>query len=236
MPKSDFIEPNDDAFAAQLALCKAALPAYAAALDLSPARISAQAADADAFAWVIAAQGAMQQAALQWTGWKNLSRQGGALPPSGAPVAPVLPAAPPAVDPGIEPRFRALARQIKAHAAYNEALGKALGIEGPERAAPDLASLKPAIAVQASGGRVEVSWGWQGHGAFLDLCELQVDRADGKGWALLAYDTTPGYADTAPLPTAPAKWTYRAIYRAIYRVGDAQVGQWSDPASLTVGG
>jgi hypothetical protein len=31
-------------------------------------------------------------------------------------------------------------------------------------------------------------------------------------------------------PAAPAKWTYRAIYR----VNDAQVGLWSKPVSLTV--
>ena len=44
--------------------------------------------------------------------------------------------------------------------------------------------------------------------------------------------TTPGYNDTAPFPAAPAKWSYRAIYR----VGDAQVGVWSNVVSVTVGG
>ena len=66
----------------------------------------------------------------------------------------------------------------------------------------------------------------------LDLLEIQVDRGDGKGFTLLTYDTTPGYNDTAPLPAAPVKWTYKAIYR----VGDAQVGVWSNPVSITVGG
>ena len=70
----------------------------------------------------------------------------------------------------------------------------------------------------------------QRNSAFLDICELQVDRADGKGFILLAYDTTPGYTDTQPFPAAPATWTYRAIYR----VGDKQVGVWSNPVSVTV--
>jgi hypothetical protein len=57
-----------------------------------------------------------------------------------------------------------------------------------------------------------------------------VDRGDGKGYVLLAFDTTPGYTDTQPFPTTPATWTYRAIYR----VGDNQVGVWSQTVSVTV--
>lgn len=71
-----------------------------------------------------------------------------------------------------------------------------------------------------------------GFSAFLDICELQVDRGDGKGFVALAFDTTPGYVDTQPFPTSPVKWTYQAIYR----VGDSRVGQWSKPVSVTVGG
>ena len=39
-------------------------------------------------------------------------------------------------------------------------------------------------------------------------------------------DTTPNYADTAPLPPAGqgALWKYKAIYRQ----GDQRVRQWSD--------
>ncbi len=38
--------------------------------------------------------------------------------------------------------------------------------------------------------------------------------------------------DTAPLPVAPGKW----IYKAIYRVGVSPIGQWSAETSVTVGG
>ncbi len=54
----------------------------------------------------------------------------------------------------------------------------------------------------------------------------------GNGYTLLTYDTTPGYTDTAPIPAIPAKWSYKAIYR----VGDHEVGQWSSEISITVGG
>jgi hypothetical protein len=33
--------------------------------------------------------------------------------------------------------------------------------------------------------------------------ELQVDRADSQGFVMLAIDTTPGYTDTQPFPSAP---------------------------------
>jgi hypothetical protein len=109
-------------------------------------------------------------------------------------------------------------------------IGEALGIEGAQQTAPDLTTVQPQIDVTISGGSVEVDWGWQGNGAYLDNCEIQVDRGDGKGFNLLTYDTTPGYTDTQPFPATPVKWTYKAIYRA----DDTQVGLWSNPVTLTV--
>jgi hypothetical protein len=44
-------------------------------------------------------------------------------------------------------------------------------------------------------------WGWRGNSADLDSCEGQLDRGDGKGYGLLAYDTMPGYTDTQAFPT-----------------------------------
>ena len=107
-----------------------------------------------------------------------------------------------------------------------------LDIQGGEKAGPDLATLQAIIAAQVSGSTVLVKWTWQGFSAFLDSCEIWVDRGDGKGFGLLAMDTTPGYTDTQPFPAAKTIWTYRAIYR----VDDAQVGVWSQTVSVTVGG
>ena len=147
-------------------------------------------------------------------------------------MAPMFPAAVPAVAPGIEVRFRALVKQIKAHANYNPAIGEALGIEGAVHGAPDLTTLQAVITALLTGNAVLIGWGWQGFGAFLDMLEIQVDRGDGKGWVMLAFDTTPDYTDTHPLPATPAKWKYRGIYR----VADAQVGIWSNTVEITVGG
>jgi hypothetical protein len=160
-----------------------------------------------------------------------LLRDGGVPPASGTPGLPVLPPAVPAVNPGIEDRFRALVQNIKSNANYNTSIGQALDIEGAELTPPDLTTLQPVLTLSITGNHVQVGWGWQGYAAYLDQCEIQVDRNDGKGYVTLAYDPTPGYTDTTPFPTAPAKWTYRGIYR----LDEAQVGLWSNPVSIVVG-
>ncbi len=230
MPKSDYIATNDDAFNVQQQTFKNGIGGYSALLGLTAAQIDAQAADAAYFDFTLKSQAVMANGAQQWTAWKNLTRAGGTVPASGAPVAPVFPAAVPAVASGIEARFRALVQSIKTSAHYNEALGQALGIEGSQRSGPDLTTIQPVIDAIISGNHVNVKWGCGGNGAYLDMCELQVDRGDGKGFGLLAYDTTPGYTDTQPFPATPAIWAYKAIYR----VGDNQVGVWSLPVSVTV--
>jgi hypothetical protein len=230
MAKSSYISPTDEGFAAQLQTFKNAIPGYAATLGLTTTETKPQADDADYFSYVLACQQIMQNGARQWTGWKDLERRGGDLPPTAEPVAPAFPTAVTAVAPGIEARFRALVKQIKAQASYNESIGEALGIEGAQQAGPDYATLQPDISATINGTHVDIGWNWSGFANFLDQIEIQVDR--GQGFIPLAFDTTPGYVDTQPFPAAPVKWTYQAIYR----LGDIRVGQWSKPVSVTVGG
>jgi hypothetical protein len=121
-------------------------------------------------------------------------------------------------------------RQSKAHANYTPPIGEALGIEGPEQSGPDFSTFKPVLTLRLSGGQVLAGWGWQGQGAFLDMIEIHVNR--GAGYQMLAFDTTPDYLDTFAAPAGGQKWTYKAIYR----LGDQRVGQWSDEASITIAG
>ncbi len=118
---------------------------------------------------------------------------------------------------------------VKASDTYTEAIGMDLGVIGPAKMPPDLATLQPVLKLMLAGNKVDVGWGWDGNSPFLDLCEIQVDR--GQGYQVLTFDTTPGYTDTTPFPATPTKWKYRAIYR----VDDQQVGQWSAEVSITVG-
>jgi len=85
------------------------------------------------------------------------------------------------------------------------------------------------LEVKIIAGKVLIEWDCGGFGAYLDMIQLQVDR--GEGWADLNWNTTPGCTGTQPLPAA---LTTRK-YRAIYHVGDEQVGLWSAEVSV-VGG
>jgi hypothetical protein len=125
-----------------------------------------------------------------------------------------------------------LVAELKENDACPESICIELGILGSVEAVPDLTIARPDITAIVSAAGVQLGWGWQGLAKHLDQCELQVDRADGKGFVVLTFDTTPGYLDTTPFPTALTKWKYRAIYR----VDDHQVGQWSAEVSVNVGG
>lgn len=232
MPKDDPIQRKDADLSAQLLTFKTNIGSFATLVDLSADDVTAQAADADRFAYELQCQDLTRNAAQQLTAWKDLIRLGGDAPVGGAPSAPVFPTpAPAAVPPGVEVRFRALIKRIKSHPNYNPSIGEALGIEGSVLSGPDLATIQPEIEAAIRGDQVFIKWGWGGYAKFLDACEIQVDRGDGHGFVLLAQDTTPGYVDTTPFPATPAEWTYRAIYR----VGDGRVGQWSQSASVMVG-
>ena len=126
MAKSNYLDASDDGFAHQLTTFKNAIGAYATTLGVSAAQVTSQADDALYFNYVLAVQELMANSAKQWTAWKTLQRMGGSIPPTGAPVEPTFPAAVPVVAPGIEPRFRALVKQIKANTDYNASIGAAL--------------------------------------------------------------------------------------------------------------
>lgn len=118
-------------------------------------------------------------------------------------------------------------RRIKATSNYSAAIGAALGIEGAETAPADATNAQPTLVPSITGGRVHLDWTKED----FDGVEIWADRSDGKGFVFLAIDTVPDYIDTAALPATPALWRYRAIYR----LSDEQVGQWSPVVSLPVG-
>ena len=230
MPKIHYIKRKDADFADQLLTFKNNIGDYSALLGLSAAQVSAQAADTAYFDQVFCCQDIADKHAQQRTAWKNIIRKGGDVPATGIPVAPTYPSTATAVAPGVEQRFRDLVAIIKAHPAYNEGIGQALGIEGAEAAGPDLSLVKPRFTLEMNGGLVFLRWGWEGNGAFLDAIDILVDR--GSGYTHLVTDTTPNYIDGTPPPATAEKRTYKAIFK----VGDARVGQWSDEVSITVGG
>ncbi len=143
LPKSDYLEPKDDPFAAQLITFRNAVGAYATLLGLTPAQVTGQANEANYFEFVLECLDLMGGGGKQWTAWKNLSRGGGTPPATGMPQLPTFPTAVAPVSLGIEARFRALVGAIKMHPNYNESIGQALGIEGAIQAGPNMATSSP---------------------------------------------------------------------------------------------
>lgn len=236
MAKNDLIAKGDDAFAQQMQQFKLNLGKHATQLGLTPTQVAAQAADADFYQYVVQSQQEMLTHSKTWTVLRKTLRKGYSTltDPAAAPAADVpsytLPDAPPAVAHGIEGRFRTLVRQVKASVNYNVSIGVELGIEAKDHAAPDLATVRPVITATVNGDHVEIGWDWQGQRAYLDLCVIEVNRHDGKGFVWLLSSTRPGSVDATPFPAATAHWQYRAIYQ----VGDKPVGQWSNIASVIV--
>ena len=124
--------PTDDQSKAQLFLqFSANIGAQLTALGLlvTDPDIVQQAADAIRFRALVDFVVTMQSASQSWTANKNHERDGGDITPS-SPTLPVLPSNfPAAVPPGIVPRFRAMAKRVKACPGYTIGIGEMLGIE-----------------------------------------------------------------------------------------------------------
>jgi hypothetical protein len=211
------------------------LGGYATPLGLTSDQITAAVADAR---WLLYVLQSWLPAARAWSlactdaAADAQSGDGSTLMVLPVFTPPTLPTGVAAVNTGALDRTFALVQTIKDSGGYTEAIGSDLMIVGAEQLAPDFATLAPQFKLTRVANGVNVDWGWGGFAAFLDMIELQVDRGAGQGYVPLTFDTTPGYIDTTPQPSAPAKWKYRAIYR----VNDQQVGQWSNEMSITVGG
>jgi len=206
------------------------LPVYASALTLAAPAVTAAQADCDSLFYILNSwlpavrnfsQACTNAASDAQTG------DGSALmvlptftPPTGGTP----------VNTGALTRIFSLVQNIRDNFACTDAIATDLGLIGSQMGAPDWNTFGPVLKITRAPAGVTIGWGWQGKSAFLDMIELQVDR--GTGFQLLAYDTTPGYVDSEPIPATPAKWKYRAIYR----VGEGRIGQWSAEAAVVVGG
>ncbi|WP_079435671.1 hypothetical protein [Zoogloea sp. LCSB751] len=226
MAKSYYMPKDDNGKVALLDLLATRLPIYAELLEISPADIASLQADAAALRYTINAFNVIQGNARLWTAFKNLQRDGGAG--SGAfPPGANLPAQVPTVSPGIVPRVTALIARIKTARHYTEAIGQDLNIVGSTQIVdPD--GWKPIIDIAVKAGRPVIQW-TKGDA---DSIEIWADRGDDKGLAFHTITTDPAYTDASPAPASSALWKYKAIYR----LRDEQVGNWSDVISVAIGG
>ena len=211
------------------------LPGYAIALGLTPAQITAAIADALWLIYVLQEwQGAVKAFLLACTAAANTAQTGDGTAVMTLPVftPPALPAGGTPVNTGALYRTFALVQTIKDSPGRTDAIEADLRIVGSAQQGPDYDTVAPKFIVSLTPAGVFLDWDFGGFAAFLDMIDFEVDRGDGKGWVPLNSDSTPGYTDTFPQPTAPIRWKYRAIYR----LGDQRVGKWSAEMSIIVGG
>jgi len=208
------------------------LPGHAAALSLAAGTVTLAQADSD---WMIHLLSTWLPAARNFNeSCTNAISEAESGAGGAAQVLPTFtaPAGGTPVDPGALDRTFKLVRDIRNNPACTDTIASDLGLFGAAQGEPDWETFAPVLKITRAPAGVTVGWGWQGKGAFVDQIEIQVDRGTGAGFVLLAVDTTPGYNDTEPIPATPTKWQYRAIYR----IGEQRVGQWSAEASVIVGG
>ena len=226
MAKNYYLPKDDSGKAELLEHLANRLPAYAETLEISALDIAGLQADAEAFRDAIACTNAIQANARQWTAYKNLQRDGG-VRVNPRPQLPHLPVPARDVAPGIVPRLIALVSRLKTAHQYNEAIGHDLQIIGPEqRVTPD--GWKPVLDTRSVAGQPVIKW----PKGDADAIEIWADRDDGQGFRLATITSGTDYTDTTPTPATGAVWKYKAIYR----LRDAQVGQWSGVVSVAVGG
>lgn len=211
------------------------LPGHATVLGLTPTQVTALEADSLWLVYVLQNWlNAVRSFSLACTQTANYAQTGAGtnIVALDTFTAPALPGTVAAQLPGSLNRILAVVQDIKNGHKLTDDIAQDLRIVGTADTGPDLTTVQPVLDLVVSGGKVEVHFGWQGNGAWLDACEILVDRNDGKGYVPLVTATSPNYTDPQPFPAAKTIWSYKAIYRT----GDNQTGQWSQPVSVTVGG
>jgi hypothetical protein len=206
------------------------LNTYATLLELSDIDLTEVQAGFDWFDYVLKTEAAAQHYTDGVYAFKRVLRDGPKsatvhLPPQLVSVN--LPSSIPFAD--IFGFLGALIVRIKKHRNYTEAIGKALHIIAPQSPAPDPALLQPELTFDYNGGYPVLYWRHNG----TDALEIEADYGTGT-FSLLTIQLSTSYEDDAPLPLpgTVALWKYRAIYR----IHDAQVGQWSKVLEVSVKG
>jgi hypothetical protein len=228
--KAPYLPPSDTSKVNWLKNLSSKTPTYAAVLDITLPEQTSLDNDSAMYEYIVITMHPAYKTKVQdITAFKNIMRDGPlGTPTPPVPVAPTLPAAPTVVDSGIFPRVAKFIQRLKSHPNYTENMGEDLGIVGAEMTF-EPSELKPELKGDLDANRPKIIWQ---KGPFVDSIDLFVDRQLDDNYEYLTNDSEPDYIDTYPMPLDAASVVYR--YKGIYRIGDEQVGQFSDPITITV--
>jgi hypothetical protein len=229
MPYNTAIPRDDAGKLALLQHLNASLPNYAVALEVSTDDLAQLKTGLDGFDFCLKAQESAINYSNALFAFKRVLRDGPKDTVINAPALPVLPTTPTGFYPDIFGFLGALISRIKKHKNYTEAIGKALNIISTHSPAIDPTSLQPILTADFQGGHPVLHW--KSNGA--DALEIEADYGTGS-FSLISIQLSPGYQDNSPLPPAGTAVVWR--FRAIYRIHDQQVGQWSAILEVSVKG
>jgi hypothetical protein len=228
MPNKTFIPSADKDKAVWLKNFANKIGVYQPTLGLTAAEVASVQSDSAIFTYTIDMVEVYKNESQKRVSFKNILGHGEIGTPLPVfPANPTLTVPPALVAAGIFKRLAKLVQKIKNSASYNDSIGQDLGIIAPEGSIDTLA-MKPDLKGALDAGRPLIKWKKKNASSI----DIYVDRKDGKGFIFLANDSQPDYLDTFELPAAQtsAVWDYRGIYR----IGDEQVGDFSEGISITV--
>ena len=142
------------------------------------------------------------------------------------PVIPVLPS-PPVPKAGVVQRVATIAKTVKLHPNYTEAIGEDLGIIGSEQFI-DWSEIKPTLKLKVISKKVIINFDKD----LSDGVNIYGRRDNETDWIFLATDTEPPYYDTRPNLVAGKAETRE--YKAVYVLNDEEVSIESEIYSILV--
>lgn len=226
--KAYYIPDSDPGKAEFLNNLAAKIGTHAATFGIGPAEAASLKNDAAMFKYLLDMQEAFKTFKQNISAYKNMLRDGeDSGSPHPLPIMPALPLPPALVNNDIFGRARKLVARLKTHNNYSEAIGEGLGIIGDEHIV-DIHELKPVLKSRLDAGRPVIIW----KKGVAESLDIYVDRRDGKGFVLIATDSQPDYIDKYPMPKDKESVVWE--YKAAYRIGDKQVGHFSDTVLVTV--
>ncbi len=222
---SDFVKRDDAGFVSQVENFNQKLPSYATLLGITAPEVTASLDDATFMSYVFISVGQSKTYGQGWVAYKDLARDGGVGSLAVTPVPVAGPGAITVVEPGIEERFRLLAKRIKGSPNYTKAIGEDLGIEVAQSTTEATTTV---LKVKLEGDYPVISF-TKSKAAGI---RLYSKRGSEAAFSFLATDTQSPYVDNRPnlVPGTPEK---REYYAFLFD-DDAVIGVQSATISITV--
>jgi len=132
------------------------------------------------------------------------------------------------VEPGIFGRISDYIEYLKSTPQFCRQIDQSLALFRFKVLFDISVTLEPQLQIFLDGGRPLIRL----MNRKADSLDLYVDRKDGRGFVFLANYTLKDFIDTHPIPPSSSMVVWQ--YIAIFKIGEDQVGNFSDPISINV--